>query len=114
MNENILVLINSDELDLPKCSGVYAIFSGSKCRFVGVTDNLHQTIIEHFKPTEPNVSLRYFMQSNKPKILHYEVRPNKSITSRSAIKEKWINLYSPTDNLFVTDVFRGSHKIHHH
>ena len=98
MNETIQVLVNSDELDLPKYSAVYAIFSASKCRFVGVTDNLHQTIIEHFKPTEPNVSLRYFMQSNKPKILQYEVLQDTFIVNRSMIKERWINLYAPTDN----------------
>ena len=98
MDGTIQILINSDELDLPKCSAVYAIFSASKCRFVGVTDNLHHTIIEHFKPTEPNISLRYFMQSSKPKILQYEVLQNSPLTHLETIKKNWINLLTPTDN----------------
>lgn len=99
MDVVIQVLINSDELELPKCSAVYAIFSKSKCRFVGVTNDLYQTIIEHFKPTEPNMSLRYFILSSKPKILQYEIlQKTLSLKDRETIKEKWINLHTPSDN----------------
>ena len=91
--------MNSDVSELPKCSAVYAIFSKSNCRFVGVTDNLHQTIIEHFLTTESHISLRYFMLSNKPKILQYAILPKTlSLKDRERIKEEWINLHNPSDN----------------
>ena len=98
MNKVIQILGSADELEIPECPAVYAIFSHSKCRFVGKTDDLHKTIVEHFKPTEPNVSLRYFMQSVKPKILQYEILPTASIADREIIMEKWITLLRPSDN----------------
>jgi hypothetical protein len=99
MDETILVLINSDRLELPKCKALYAIFSASKCRFVGIADDLHQTITGHFHPNERNVPLRYFMQSFKPKILQYElVRSNLSVDEQNSLVEKWIAIYQPTDN----------------
>ena len=98
MDKAIQILLNPEKLNLPDSSAVYAVFSSSKCRFVGVTDNLHQTILEHFMPNEPNIPFRYFMQSVKPKIIQYEVLPNTlSFTQREAIRENWNNLFTPTD-----------------
>jgi len=100
MNEAIQIMMKSDNLDLPACSAVYAIFSASKCRFVGLADNLQEHIKDHFKTAEPNISLRYFMQSYKPKILQYEVLGSAlSLAQRELMKEKWIRLYQPTDNI---------------
>jgi len=98
MDKAIQILLNPEKLNLPASSAVYAVFSSSKCRFVGITDNLHQTILEHLKPNEPNIPFRYFMQSVKPKIIQYEVLSNTlSFTQREAIREKWSNLFNPTD-----------------
>jgi hypothetical protein len=99
MNEAIQILLNSEKVNLPVSTAVYAIFSSANCRFVGVTDNLHQAMLAHFRPNEPNIPLRYFMQSVKPKILQYEVLKNTSSYEQlEAMKERWINLYAPAGN----------------
>lgn len=99
MDEAILVLINSEKLEVPEKPAIYAIFSASKCRFVGATDNLKQTITEHFRADEPNVGLRYFMQSEKPKILQFELLEKEIIPNRvKHLHNRWIELYKPTDN----------------
>lgn len=99
MDEAILVLINSEKIEVPERPAVYAIFSASKCRFVGTTENLKQAITDHFRVEEPNVGLRYFMQSEKPKILQFELIDKNSKGYRlNQLSDRWIELYNPTDN----------------
>lgn len=99
MDEAILVIINSNKLDLPEKPAIYAIFSASKCRYIGATDNLKQAVTEHFRADEPNVGLRYFMQSEKPKILQFELLEKGMNPSRlTMLQNRWIELYKPTDN----------------
>jgi excinuclease UvrABC nuclease subunit len=99
MDEAILVLINAEKLDVPEKPAVYAIFSASKCRYIGATENLKQAITDHFRSDEPNVGLRYFMQSEKPKILQFEmVEKNGNGFRVTQLRDRWIELYNPTDN----------------
>ena len=99
MNGAIKVTINANKLDLPRCPAIYAIFSETECRFIGMTDNLYEKINGHLMPTEKIIPLRYFMQSYKQKLLQYKIFPeNLSLKEREAIKEKWIDFYMPSDN----------------
>lgn len=62
---------------LPDDPAIYAIVEAGcrnenmKCRFLGETGKLKTAIENHFNPTEKNIDLRYFMLSDKKKILHY-------------------------------------------
>ena len=97
MDYEVQILSGAGNPKLPESAAVYAIFSTSQCRYIGVTDNLHQAIKDHFKPTEPNVPLRYFMQSNKVKILQYELVQRLSVPNDlESMKQKWVALYNPT------------------
>lgn len=99
MDYIVQILADPKKLDLPRSPAVYSIFSSSTCRFVGETDNLYQAIIDHFRPNEPNIKLRYFMLSWKPKILQYQIISDMSPGVRKSLLQQWIQLYHPSDNI---------------
>ncbi len=95
--------INLD--DLPKRKSVYAIFAQSEktlnpinCRYVGETDNLEERTKAHFATTEQNECLKKFMQSNKTKMMVYELLPNSDKQERLKKESDWIKLYAPECN----------------
>ena len=98
MHNTITLILKREMIDLPKAPAVYAIFSDSHCRFVGVTVNLQESLINHFKTGEPNVPLRDFMQSDLSKILLYEVFKYESTANWILKKQNWIELFDPADN----------------
>ena len=98
MNNTVSLILNPEQIELPEAPAVYAIFSSTQCRFVGVSRNLHTAIINHCSPLEPNVTLRYFMQSNKCKILLYEILKHETSSKCDSIRQTWIELFEPTNN----------------
>ena len=102
MATNQVEIASSDLSNVPKRKAVYAIFAKSKdtgepinCRYVGQTDNLHERTVAHFSKSEPNICLREFMQSNKTKILDYELMPNSTEDERKAKENSWIEKHNP-------------------
>ncbi len=91
--------------DLPLRKSVYAIFAQSKdslkpinCRYVGETDNLEERTKTHFSENEQNECLRKFMQSDKTKLMIYELLPNSDKAERLQKEEEWITAYNPECN----------------
>jgi hypothetical protein len=78
MVNNKQIILDPEGLKmLPDYPAIYAIVEAGchndnmKCRFLGETGKLKTAVENHFKPTEKNIDLRYFMLSEKKKILHY-------------------------------------------
>lgn len=102
----VTVEISSEDLSfLLKRKAVYAIFAQSKeslkpinCRYVGETDNLEERTQAHFRDDEQNECLKDFMQSEKTKIMIYELMPNSDKSERFEKEEEWINNYKPKCN----------------
>jgi excinuclease UvrABC nuclease subunit len=92
----VQVKIDSESDNLPQLPAVYAIFSPAVCRYVGETDNLKQAVMAHFQVSEPEPTLRYFMQSDKIKILHYQLTHAEDAAMRRNLVQQWIRLYSPS------------------
>ncbi|MFC2104367.1 GIY-YIG nuclease family protein [Bacteroidota bacterium] len=100
--------VNISEMNLdnlPQREAVYAIFakdeSTSKpinCRYVGETDNLEERTKAHFSENEQNDCLKKFMQSNKTKMMIYELLPNSDKQDRLEVEKEWINLNKPECN----------------
>ncbi|MCF6268137.1 MAG: GIY-YIG nuclease family protein [Melioribacteraceae bacterium] len=95
--------INLD--DLPQRKSVYAIFAQSKdslepinCRYVGETDNLEERTKAHLSENEQNECLRKFMQSDKTKLMIYELLPNSDKAERLQKEKEWITAYNPECN----------------
>lgn len=99
MHNTSTLILNRELIDLPRAPAVYAIFSESHCHFVGISANLQESIINHFKAGEPNVPLRYFMQSDLTKILLYEIFKYEATANWISRKQNWIELFDPEDNL---------------
>ena len=105
----VTVAISKDGLDdIPKRKAVYAIFASNKktnepinCRYVGETDNLQERTIAHFQEAEQNDCLKEFMQSNKSKIMIYELLPNSNKKDRLNKEAEWIKLYNPKCNIKI-------------
>ena len=98
-----LSTMNLDEL--PQRKAVYAIFAQDKdtlkainCRYVGETDNLEERTKAHFSENEQNECLKKFMQSDKTKLMIYELLPNSDKNDRLEKEEEWINNYNPKCN----------------
>ncbi|MFT5824406.1 MAG: putative GIY-YIG superfamily endonuclease [Crocinitomix sp.] len=98
-----LSTINLD--NLPQRKSVYAIFAQSKesskpinCRYVGETDNLEERTKAHLAESEQNECLKKFMQSDKTKLMIYELLPNSDKTERLQKEKDWITDYSPECN----------------
>ena len=95
--------INLD--DLPQRKSVYAIFAQSKdslkpinCRYVGETDNLEERTKAHLSENEQNECLRKFMQSDKTKLMTFELLPNSDKDDRLRIENEWIKIHNPECN----------------
>jgi len=76
--------------------GIFAIIHDKPvhCRFVGETDNLHDSIQKHFE-TEPNESLRKFMQGPWIQMLVYHPLPESSHEQRLKLMEEWTKIHNP-------------------
>lgn len=105
MNANPINLSEIALADLPQRKAVYAIFAQDKesgkptnCRYVGETDNLAERTRAHFSKEEQNDCLREFMQSNKTKLMIYELMPNSTKEERLEEEEKWTEKYTPVCN----------------
>lgn len=100
------VVITCGDLDhLPEIEAVYAIFAQDKntsepinCRYVGETDDLQRRTKEHCQADEPNECLREFMQSDKTKILVYELMPGSTKEERLEAEAAWIKEFNPKCN----------------
>jgi len=100
--------VNLSEIDinsLPQRKTVYAILAQSKdtgkpinCRYVGETDNLRERTRAHFSKDEQNACLREFMQSDKTKLMKYELMPNSTKKERQAREKEWIKKHEPKCN----------------
>jgi len=65
--------------EIPEMAAVYSLVlmeNDVPSRFVDFTDNLRESIRQHFNPDESNVDLRYLMASCKTKLLYYELEPD--------------------------------------
>jgi hypothetical protein len=74
------ILIDAEHLEmLPAKPAVYTLLEYGYgpgefvCRYVGEAADLREALQNHFDPQEPNITLRYFMLSEKIKFLSYEV-----------------------------------------
>lgn len=99
----IEVIISREMIEeIPELPSVYALFSienGLNCRHVGYTNNLRQSIKDHFNPDEPNIDLRYLMLSSKPKVMYYEVEVD-GITEYTQRKvAEWESQFQPRNIL---------------
>ena len=69
---------------LPDQPAVYALYDADPARnqlnlrFTSSCMDLRATIAGHFKPTEPDIPLRYFMLSAKPKLLRFSILTSKN------------------------------------
>jgi len=105
---------NLDQVDnlheLPELPAVYAI-SGringvpANCRYIGITQNLCESIKKHFSDSETHVCLRQFMQSIKIKTLNYEVTLDFSSEELTKKKEEWEKRFKPECNDKLNEVF---------
>jgi hypothetical protein len=87
-----LKLVNLSEIDLDELNfneAVYSIFAQDKedkkpinCRYVGETDSLVERIKAHFSAGEKNECLKSFIQSDKTKLMIYELMPNSTKENR--------------------------------
>lgn len=91
--------------DLPQRKSVYAIFAQSKdtlkainCRYVGETDNLEERTKTHFSENEKNECLRKFIQSDKTKLMIFELLPNSDKEERLLKEKEWITALKPECN----------------
>ncbi len=90
--------------ELPTSEAVYAIFAADKsntpinCRYVGETNNLSRRTGEHFDTNEENECLKEFMQSDKTKILVYELMINSDDKERLNAEKEWIAELVPICN----------------
>lgn len=95
---NKVILSQETIEEIPDSPSVYALFSmdkGMECRYVGYTNNLQESIRNHFNTNEPNVDLRYLMLSCKTKLMYYEVEPE-GITDDTKKKAKeWESQFQP-------------------
>lgn len=101
--------VNLSEMNLdnlPQRKAVYAIFASEKdsqkpinCRYVGETDNLEERTKKHLGNSEQNECLKEFMQSDKVKLMTYELLPNSDKQDRFAKENEWIELYKPKCNV---------------
>lgn len=102
MSRELVNISTMDISDLPKRKAVYAIFAESKrdgspinCRYVGETDNLEERTKTHFSDSENNECLKEFMQSEKTKLMIYELLPHSDKEERLEIEKKWIAEHIP-------------------
>jgi hypothetical protein len=102
MSAELVNLGSTDLDDLPKRKAVYAIFAQHKetnkpinCRYVGETHDLQERTKAHFSMGEKNECLKEFMQSDKTKLLQYEVMPNSAKEERLEAEEEWTKKYNP-------------------
>jgi excinuclease UvrABC nuclease subunit len=103
-----IVLLKLDKVELkklPEKEAVYAIFTKDKeekkpinCRYVGETDNLMERTKSHFSIREQNERLRLFMQSERTKIMLYELMPNSTKEDRLMVEKKCVSSYQPEYN----------------
>lgn len=105
MSRELINLSEIDLDDLPQRKAVYGMFAQDKnsgkpinCRYVGETDNLEERIKAHFSKEEQNVCLRKFMQSDKSKLMIYELMPNSTKEDRLEKEAEWIKEYKPECN----------------
>lgn len=100
--------VNLDENHLehlPQRKSVYAVFAQSKetekpinCRYVGETDNLQERTKNHFSDSEENECLKKFMQSDKAKMMIFELLPDSDKKERLAKQDEWIKEFKPECN----------------
>ncbi len=98
-------LVNLSEIDLdglPERKAVYAIFAQSSetgkpinCRYVGETHDLQERTKVHLSMGEKNDCLREFMQSDKTKLMQYELMPTSTREERLRRQEEWIEKHNP-------------------
>jgi hypothetical protein len=105
MAKQTVILDENHLKDLPQRKSVYAIFAQSKetkkpinCRYVGETDNLQERTKRHFSDEEENECLKKFMQSEKTKMMIYELLPDSDRKDRLAKEEEWIKEFKPECN----------------
>lgn len=86
---------------VPSQPAIYAILSdgeaGSdhkRCRYVGFSENLQNSILRHFQTAEPIIPLRYFMLSSKLKYLVYELIPSTDGNSILSHTEEWMERFN--------------------
>ena len=98
-------ITESDIDKLPNTEAVYAIYAEDKdtlkpinCRYVGETDDIQRRTGEHFDESEENECLKEFMQSNKTKILVYELMPGSDDDERLEAESAWIASKKPKCN----------------
>ena len=101
-NHNPGLILSELTLEMvPRQPAVYAILSDGKagstkkrCRYVGFTENLRDSILQHFQPCEPIVPLRYFMLSSKLKYLLYELVPTTDRNMLFNRTEEWMEEFN--------------------
>jgi hypothetical protein len=93
---------------IPEIPGVYAIFEilpstpeSTRCRFINTADNCRQQIKSHFQADEANINLRYFMLSQKRKLVHACFLPDVNNQGLEDLKEIWIELFEPDCNFKI-------------
>jgi hypothetical protein len=86
---------------VPRQPAVYAILSdgeagsnNKRCRYVGFSENLRDSILQHFQPGEPIVPLRYFMLSSKLKYLLFELLPGNDKSMLFKKTEEWMEEFN--------------------
>lgn len=92
------LILSELTLDLvPRQPAVYAILSdgeagssNKRCRYVGFSENLRDSVLKHFQPAEPIIPLRYFMLSSKLKYLLYELLPVNDKNMLFKRTEEWM------------------------
>jgi len=96
------LILSEHTLELvPRQPAVYAILSdgeagsnNQRCRYVGFTENLRDSVLKHFQPGEPIVPLRYFMLSSKLKYLLYELLPGTDKSLLFKKTEEWMEKFN--------------------
>ena len=102
------ILIDAGNLEmLPAIPAVYAILEYGYgpgdfvCRYMGESKDLRQALMNHFDPHEPNITLRYFMLSDKIKFLHFEPLNGSASKEYKAKIEGWRRRYVSAIQLYL-------------
>lgn len=98
--------LNLQEIwQIPSVPSIYAIFERSPdnpllliCRFIGRTPDLKDSIQVHLRVSETNVSLRYFMQSNKIKVVKFLDISEMAPQAVDREMDAWIDFFKPDCN----------------
>lgn len=96
----VITVLTPDMIDtIPEVPSLYSISCSDpiylevECRHIGYSENLRESIKQHFDPGEPDIDLRYLMLFCKTKLLHYKLQENGIPTDMRKKMQEWKKMF---------------------